>query len=255
MKSTADRLKQIMSERGLKQVDILNMSEPFQKSLDISMGKSTLSQYVSGKQSPDQPRLYLLAKTLDVSEPWLMGFDVERSRRLEDTLKLSDANSTKLIEIYNQLDSNRKNNVYNYAMTQLDKQKNAYSSSVGENRHIVYLYGAVSAGTGEYIPQDDDKPEKVIVEGVVPDHDFAVRVNGDSMEPLFADQQIIYVNKADKSEVRNHQFVIAELNGEFFIKKLQIDDGSIKLISLNKKYSDIQIHDYDDFIIRGIVII
>ena len=161
-----------------------------------------------------------------------------------------------LLSIYDQLDSNRKNNVYNYATTQLDKQKNAYSSTLGENRHIVYLYGAVSAGTGEYIPQDESNPEKIIVEGKVPDHDFAVRVNGDSMEPLFTDQQIIYVNKADKSEVRNHQFVIAELNGEFFIKKLQIDgDGSVKLISLNKKYSDIQIHDYDDFVIRGIVII
>ena len=256
MKNTADRLKQLMSERDLKQVDILNMSKPFQKSLDISMGKSTLSQYVSGKQSPDQPRLYLLAKTLDVSEPWLMGFDVDRSRKLEDTLKQADKNSTELIEIYNQLDSERKNNVYNYASTQLDKQKNAYSSTVGENRHVVYLYGAVSAGTGEYIPQDEDKPEKVIVEGKVPDHDFAVRINGDSMEPVFTNQQIIYVNKTDKLDVRNNQFIIAELNGEFFVKKLHMnDDGNIKLISLNKKYSDIVIHDYDDFIIRGVVII
>lgn len=257
MKNTADRLKQLMSEKNLKQVDILNMSKPFQKSLDISMGKSTLSQYVSGKQSPDQPRLYLLAKTLDVSEPWLMGFDVDRSRKLEDTLKKSDETSTKLIEIYEQLNSDRKHNVYNYATNQLDKQKNAYSSSLlGENKHLVYIYGAVSAGTGEYIPQDDDKPEKVIVEGAVPDHDFAVRVNGDSMEPVFNDGQIIYVNKLDNTEVRNNQFVIAELNGEFFVKKLHIDDtGNIKLISLNKKYSDIEIHDFDDFIIQGVVII
>ncbi|WP_346691567.1 S24 family peptidase [Limosilactobacillus vaginalis] len=256
MENTADRLKQLMSERNLKQVDILNMSKPFQKSLDISMGKSTLSQYVSGKQSPDQPRLYLLAKTLNVSEPWLMGFDVDRSRKLEEALKQSDVNSTKLIEIYNQLNSDRKNNVYNYASDQLNKQKNAYSSLIGENKHIVYIYGAVSAGTGEYIPQDEDKPEKAIVEGVVPDHDFAVRVNGDSMEPIFTNQQIIYVNKTDKSDVRNNQFIIAELNGEFFVKKLHMDnDGDIKLISLNKKYSDIVIHDYDDFIIRGVVII
>src|SRR5699024_3842681 len=116
------------------------------------------------------------AKTLNVSEPWLMGFDVDRSRKLEEALKQSDVNSTKLIEIYNQLNSDRKNNVYNYASDQLNKQKNAYSSLIGENKHIVYIYGAVSAGTGEYIPQDEDKPEKAIVEGVVPDHDFAVRV-------------------------------------------------------------------------------
>lgn len=31
--STGTRLKQIMSERGLKQVDILKASEPYQKNL------------------------------------------------------------------------------------------------------------------------------------------------------------------------------------------------------------------------------
>lgn len=256
MKNTAARLKQLMSERNLKQVDILNMSKPFQKSLDISMGKSTLSQYVSGKQSPDQPRLYLLAKTLDVSEPWLMGFDVDRNRNLEDTLEHSDVSSTKLIDIYNQLNSNRKSNVYNYAKNQLSKQKSAYASGViSENKNFVYIYGSVSAGTGEYIPQDDDKPEKVVVEGVVPDHDFAVRVNGDSMEPVFNNGQIIYVNKIDRVDVRNNQFIIAELNGEFYVKKLHIDKGEVSLISLNQKYSSIKIHDYDDFIVRGVVII
>jgi phage repressor protein C with HTH and peptisase S24 domain len=255
MKNTAERLKQLMSERDLKQIDILNMSKPFQQSLNISMGKSTLSQYVSGKQSPDQPRLYLLAKTLDVSEPWLMGFEVERSRKLEDTLQKSDVNSTKLIEIYDQLNSKRKDNVYNYATNQLAKQKNAYSSKIGENKHIVYVYGAVSAGTGEYIPQDDDEPEKVIVEGQVPDHDYAVRVNGDSMEPVFNDGQIIYVKKADDVEVRNNQFVVAEVDGDFYVKKLRMKNGDIELISLNKKYPNIPIHDYNDFAIRGVVII
>lgn len=43
--------------------------------------------------------------------------------KLEETLKQSDVNSTKLIEIYNQLNSDRKNNVYNYASDQLNKQK------------------------------------------------------------------------------------------------------------------------------------
>ncbi|WP_438838158.1 helix-turn-helix domain-containing protein [Streptococcus pluranimalium] len=73
---TSQRLKQIMNERGLRQVDILNMSLPYQKSLGIKMGKSTLSQYISGKSTPDQNKLVLLAKTLNVSEAWLMGYDV-----------------------------------------------------------------------------------------------------------------------------------------------------------------------------------
>ena len=75
MKTTTSlRLKQILSERNLRQVDILNSSLPLQKELGIKMGKSALSQYVSGKSSPDQDKLVLLSKTLGVSEAWLMGY-------------------------------------------------------------------------------------------------------------------------------------------------------------------------------------
>mgnify|MGYP006070179201 CR=1 FL=1 len=210
----------------------------------LGVSRVAVNRYETGARKANQDVLFELANIFHVS---INDFFPKTT---------SIGNAQDLVDIYEQLLPDRQKAVYNYTTNQLDKQNNAYSSMLGEDRHIVYLYGAVSAGTGEYIPQDESKPEKIIVEGKVPDHDFAVRVNGDSMEPLFTDQQIIYVNKADKSEVRNHQFVIAELNGEFFIKKLQIDgDGSIKLISLNKKYSDIQIHDYDDFVIRGIVII
>lgn len=79
--TTSDRLKQIMSERNLKQVDILEMSKPFQKEFDVKLGKSALSQYVNGIQAPDDKKIFLLSKTLDVSEPWLMGYDVDRNRK------------------------------------------------------------------------------------------------------------------------------------------------------------------------------
>src|SRR3712207_3497127 len=78
--STKDRLKQLMKERNLKQIDIINMSKPFQEKFDIKLSKSNMSEYVNGKSSPDQAKIHLLANTLDVSEPWLMGYDVPRER-------------------------------------------------------------------------------------------------------------------------------------------------------------------------------
>ena len=72
------RLKKIMNDRGLRQVDILEKSKPFQTKLGVKLGKSALSQYVNGIQSPDQHKLSLLAMTLDVSEAWLMGYDVQK---------------------------------------------------------------------------------------------------------------------------------------------------------------------------------
>lgn len=70
------RLKKIMNDRGLRQVDILEKSKPFQDKLGIKMSKTHLSNYINGKSNPDQQKLILLSQTLGVSEPWLMGYDV-----------------------------------------------------------------------------------------------------------------------------------------------------------------------------------
>lgn len=79
--STADRLKQIMEERNLRQVDILNLVLPICAKYDIKMNKSDISQYVSGKVEPSQEKLVVLGMALNVTESWLMGFDVSLERK------------------------------------------------------------------------------------------------------------------------------------------------------------------------------
>lgn len=78
--STADRLRQIMTERGLKQADILRLCDPICKQLNIKIGRNDLSQYVTGKVEPGQYKLIVLGRALNVSETWLMGFDVPKER-------------------------------------------------------------------------------------------------------------------------------------------------------------------------------
>lgn len=78
--TTADRLKQIMSERNLKQVDILNLTKPYCEKHKVKLGRNDISQYVSGKVTPRQTKIYILAEALNVSEAWLMGFDVHPER-------------------------------------------------------------------------------------------------------------------------------------------------------------------------------
>lgn len=79
--STADRLKQIMGERNLRQVDILNLALPICAKYDVKMNKSDISQYVSGKVEPSQEKLVVLGMALNVNESWLMGFDVSLERK------------------------------------------------------------------------------------------------------------------------------------------------------------------------------
>ncbi|WP_244229339.1 helix-turn-helix domain-containing protein [Streptococcus suis] len=74
-----------MLERNLRQVDILEKSKPYQRELGVKMGRSALSQYVTGKSKPDDKKLSLLSKTLDVSETWLMGYDVPREREIKNS--------------------------------------------------------------------------------------------------------------------------------------------------------------------------
>ncbi|MCD3521901.1 helix-turn-helix domain-containing protein, partial [Streptococcus equi subsp. equi] len=122
--STSNRLKQLMSERNLRQVDILEKSKPFQKQLGVKMGRSTLSQYVSGKSVPAQRQLYLLSKTLNVSEAWLMGYDVAIERIPDEkrgaTTEIS--NQPEIVSIYNQLEQPRQEKVLDFAKEQLEEQ-------------------------------------------------------------------------------------------------------------------------------------
>ena len=83
--STADRLKQIMRDRNLKQVDILRLAKPYQEKYHISLGKSSLSQYLSGYAQPGPLKLFVLGEILNVSEAWLMGYDVPMERNTNDT--------------------------------------------------------------------------------------------------------------------------------------------------------------------------
>ena len=78
--NTAIRLRQLMDERGLKQKDIVDMCQPFCAKYGEKIGKSHVSQWVSGKHDPDQKRLSILGMALNISEGWLMGLDVPMER-------------------------------------------------------------------------------------------------------------------------------------------------------------------------------
>ena len=73
MATTAERLRQLMEERGLRQADILRLAE--EVSGPDRLSKTDLSQYVSGKVRPGPGKLRLLAKALGVGEAWLLGYE------------------------------------------------------------------------------------------------------------------------------------------------------------------------------------
>lgn len=79
--TTAQRLKQLMGEQGLKQADLLRKCQPVAKSLNTKVSKSNISSYVNCRYNPNQLKLMVLARALNVDEAWLMGYDVPRERK------------------------------------------------------------------------------------------------------------------------------------------------------------------------------
>lgn len=70
--SFAARLNEIMALRGMKQIDFVHEAERY----DVKLGKSHMSQYVSGKTVPRPDIAHFLAAVLRVNGQWLMGEDV-----------------------------------------------------------------------------------------------------------------------------------------------------------------------------------
>ena len=70
--SFSTRLNDAMALRELKQIDFVHAAEKF----NIKLGKSHMSQYVSGKTVPRADIAHFLAAYLRVNEDWLMSKDV-----------------------------------------------------------------------------------------------------------------------------------------------------------------------------------
>ena len=63
-----------ISERiceAMKRLDV----KPVELSRRTGISKSSISQYMSGYAAPKSDRIYLIAKALNVSEAWLIGYD------------------------------------------------------------------------------------------------------------------------------------------------------------------------------------
>ena len=158
--TTSDRLKQIMNERGLKQVDILEACKPYCEKYGVKLAKNDLSQYISGKVQPGQDKLTILGHALKVNEVWLMGYNVPPGIEELKNIELNLSNGVKsqeLIEnqygkptldmfnMYNQLDEGDKGEIRGEMKSMLkaakyDTLKNRIKERIGNT--IVVDFGS-----------------------------------------------------------------------------------------------------------------
>jgi len=67
IESFANRLKKAMSLNNIKQTDLMGKTK---------IDKTLINKYLAGVAKAGQDNLTTLAEALNVSEPWLLGYDV-----------------------------------------------------------------------------------------------------------------------------------------------------------------------------------
>lgn len=72
VESCSQRISEALKHRNMKQADLCKLAK---------VPKSSLSLYLSGAYEPKQDRIYDMARVLNVSEAWLMGYDVPMDRK------------------------------------------------------------------------------------------------------------------------------------------------------------------------------
>ena len=72
IESCGQRIAKALDIKGMKQSELCKLAK---------VPKSSLSLYLSGAYEPKQNRIYDMARVLNVSEAWLMGYDVPMERQ------------------------------------------------------------------------------------------------------------------------------------------------------------------------------
>lgn len=169
-----------------------------------------------------------------------LGIKPEDILEVEDSI-INDTNK-KMI----QLSSDRQQNVYNYADNQLKEQ----------NGKVVNLpLVGKSAANPTELTYGDVEIEHDDFTHVPHGADTAIRIQGDSMEPLIHDGQIIFYHQQE--EVENGEIAIVEIDGDgVTCKQIYYDYTSDEVIlrSINKKYEPRHVKD-DQVRIIGRVIV
>lgn len=239
----SDRIKEARLKSGLTQEQLANM---------IGTAKSTVTGYEKGNRIPPAATVGLIADATNVDANFLYQDEVrERKENNVSLEELSMIKKYRFISTHSPDGASVVETVldreYTIA-TQLKEQTeyiqnveypiNANSDNNVDKRLINYYYRIASAGTGQII--FDMPPTKRIEIPNTPEYrkvDYAIGVNGTSMEPLYYDGDMLLVEMTE--DIETGDIGIFRVNGESYVKKL----GETELISLNPAAANIPLNE------------
>lgn len=223
-----DRLKEARLSSGLTQEQLAN---------EIGVAKSTVTGYEKGNSEPNMVTVQRIMETLNVDANFLWQDEMKNTTQL--VISMSEK---ELLKKYRSLEALDKKAVDGLINTLSEREKPIIKERSQDAEHskefivleppkIIPCYPKLaSAGTGEYL--FNDIPVDMI-ETENNEADFALGVNGNSMEPKFNDGDYVLVKK--QSTVNLNDIAIYIIDGECLIKQYK---GN-RLHSLNPEFNDV----------------
>lgn len=227
-----DKINEIRKSKGIS-IDELSVRS--------GIPKGTLSKITAGiTANPTLENVKAIARALECT------LDVFDDNPAKPTLSQAALNvATK----YDNLDLYGKKTID--AILNIEEERVKNQQKYNSEKDIIYLnfaQGAASAGLGNTLFGDlNDEPLAVLSNHMTEKADFVTKVKGDSMLPIYSNGDIVLVSK---EPVDNGEIGLFVVNGEGFIKK----KGTNELISVNPKFKNVTIREYDTVYCMGKVI-
>lgn len=229
--SIGSRIRELRGKKNLTQEELASM---------INVTKGAIANYENEVSSPKIELMYRLFEVLECDANYLYQDEMKERYKGKATPDEFDG----LVKKFRRLDQHGQETVLIILdrelerVNQLDLALSTQEEEAPEYpvRIISYYQRLASAGTGQVV--FDDVPVDLIEVPDLPEYkaaDYAIGVNGDSMEPRYHDGDILLVQSTPDLTVG--QFGVVIVDGESYVKKL----GNGELISLNKNYDPINI--------------
>lgn len=211
-----DMIKERRLELGLTQLQLSDLT---------NIKKNTISNYENNISAPNEENIIKLMDALKCDANYLFEWEEAENFKISSSEK-------KHIKKYRTLDEYGKEAVDSILDIEIKRCNNTAKQPIFTFRRL--SANKVSAGTGFDLNNPDEWKEIEVVD--TPEArqaDFAVEVEGASMEPDYYDGDIVYISLA--SEIPVGQAGLFIQNGKGYIK--EAGDGCI--ISRNPDYEDI----------------
>ena len=230
-----EKIKEDRKQKNLTQKQLADL---------IGAAHNSISDWENNKNKPDPDTIELLCGVLKITPNYLLASSEDDFSPKEKTI----------IKKYRSLDSHGQETVTYILDRETERVKTLWEQTeyidnlkksvpkdnpnIPQMRLINYYYRLASAGTGQII---FDMPPTKRIE--IPDIqkyekvDYAIGVNGNSMEPVYCDGDMLLVEMTEYIDIG--EIGIFSVDNECYVKKL----GENELISLNPNCKNIPLNE------------